>query len=235
MYSICFRIVTGIAITKINHIIQLKIAQRKLLPKGVVDTESDPLYADPRPHWKTAELFHIDGQDVYVDDDYSVISWANRSVRLSSAIIDDDKRVLTGVRFRKFRNHIGLEIRATHFDFESGHLINIGKSEWIGGFRGQMTEQKIDRPDVPTNTVEKSIPFPDNNKFINFQPSDVEKDAAQTTVPFLDATPVEASVPLAGAGLYYKTQPGYGGFIAPKLIVFDFAKYLTPPSYTGNK
>lgn len=46
-------------------------------------------------------------------------------------------------------------------------------------------------------------------------------------VPFIDATPVESLTPLAGVGLYLKTQLGYGGFIAPKLIVFDSSLYMT--------
>lgn len=34
-------------------------------------------------------------------------------------------------------------------------------------------------------------------------------------MPFIDTQPVEAKVlkPLIGAGIYYKTTPGYGGFI----------------------
>lgn len=66
---------------------------------------------------------------------------------------------------------------------------------------------------------------------MQFQPTDIDKDAAQTTVPFLDATKLEANVPLSGIGLYYKSTYGYGGFIGPKLIVFDSAKYITPLTY----
>lgn len=33
-------------------------------------------------------------------------------------------------------------------------------------------------------------------------------------VPFIDTQPVVSKVkPLVGAGIYYKTSPGYGGFI----------------------
>lgn len=42
-------------------------------------------------------------------------------------------------------------------------------------------------------------------------------------VPFIDTQPVEASVPkpLIGAGIYYKTTHGYGGFIGPLIILHD--------------
>lgn len=42
-------------------------------------------------------------------------------------------------------------------------------------------------------------------------------------VPFIDTQPVESNVlkPLIGAGIYYKTTPGYGGFIGPLIILHD--------------
>lgn len=43
------------------------------------------------------------------------------------------------------------------------------------------------------------------------------------TVPFIDTQGVEASdpKPLSGAGIYYKSSPGYGGFIAPLIVLYD--------------
>lgn len=50
-------------------------------------------------------------------------------------------------------------------------------------------------------------------------------------MPFIDAQSVVAQtpVPLNGAGIYHKGQPGYGGFIAPKIITFDYTPYLIRP------
>lgn len=48
------------------------------------------------------------------------------------------------------------------------------------------------------------------------------------SVPFLDTTAVESLTPLSGVGLYLKAQYGYGGFIAPKLIVFDSSLSMLP-------
>lgn len=46
-------------------------------------------------------------------------------------------------------------------------------------------------------------------------------------MPFIDTTPVEGQhpTPLAGAGIYYKTTPGYGGYIAPLIIPEDISIY----------
>lgn len=40
-------------------------------------------------------------------------------------------------------------------------------------------------------------------------------------VPFIDTQAVEAIPPrpLTGAGIYFKTSPGYGGFIGPMIAV----------------
>lgn len=64
--------------------------------------------------------------------------------------------------------------------------------------------------------------------FIEFTHSDMDRDAAQTTVPFLDAQEVLPSVlvPLSGAGIFYKGENYFGGFIAPKVITYDFSKHL---------
>lgn len=216
------------AITKINRVIQLKIAQRELLPRGVVNRTDDPNF--PEAHWKTGLLFNIDDNDVSENVDYLTLTWANRSIDLTSAIVDDERSVVTGVRFRIFHNRIRLEVRKTSFDYDSGRLKDHARSKWLG-HDAPLRELKIYKPDVPTKAIQKSKPYVENNHFIQFRPSDVDKDGAQTTVPYLDATNVEATVPLLGVGLYYKTTHGYGGFIGPKLIVFNFAHYITPPDY----
>lgn len=66
------------------------------------------------------------------------------------------------------------------------------------------------------------------NKFVKFRPTDSDKDAGQTTVPFIDTQlvrPMHLTL-LSGVGLYYKSRPGFGGFIALKLVVYDMASYL---------
>lgn len=218
------RIVTGVAITKINRIIQFKILERVLLPNGQVAIENSP-YPAPR-EWKTATLFNISDPDVVEGVDYHQLTWKKRSVDLDT--LKDMERVVTGVRFRVVDSHIRLEVRVTDFDYQTGHLKDLRHSKWIGNnFRPKRQLVPV-RPDLPTKTKVKAMPYLGDNVFVNFQPSDVEKDAAQSTIPFIDATPLEAMTPLAGVGLHYKTSIGSGGFIAPKLIVFDSGLYITP-------
>ena len=51
---------------------------------------------------------------------------------------------------------------------------------------------------------------------------------AQTTVPFMDIQPVRPNpaVWLHGVGIYHKGQPGYGGFIAPRVFTNDASEFL---------
>lgn len=177
--------------------------------------------------WRTSKPFSIDDYDVEEGVDFHTISWFNRSIDLDTVV--DAARVVTGVRFRIVNSHLRLEVRVTNFNYQTGKLIDIQHSEWI--YNKNTTGKKIlelQYPDRSTQSKQKSIPIRGTNHYINFQPTDI-KDAAQSTVPFIDATPVESqTTPLAGVGLYYKTQFGFGGFIAPKLIVFDAALDMTP-------
>jgi len=79
------------------------------------------------------------------------------------------------------------------------------------------------------------MPDSGKNQYLNFAPSDRKKDAAQSTIPFFDIQPVTLNppMPLVGAGIFHKGQPGLGGFVALKLITYDFMPHvqsdLSPP------
>lgn len=88
---------------------------------------------------------------------------------------------------------------------------------------------QLERPDVPTRAQVPYQPLWPTNQFVEFGPTDRDKDASQLTVPFIDGSIVEAKPTLlAGAGLYLKHQSGYGGFIAPHLIVYNFSPLIKP-------
>lgn len=216
-----FRIVTGVGITKVNRVIQLTILQQKLLPNGVLNITKD----QTNSIWITSPALNMsDDQITLIENkDYASITWQNRSIALTSVTIRDNDHVVTGVRFRKQDGHIKVEIRATRYNFERGRLMDVENSFWMGN-DNLLNELELDRPDVPTKSEEKSQMIAEKNQFIKFQPSAMEKDAAQTTAPYLDTATVNAFLPLSGIGLYYKSNPGYGGFIAPKLISFDFGR-----------
>lgn len=90
------------------------------------------------------------------------------------------------------------------------------------------TQLHLRDPDVPTKSHQTSLPDSQSDQFIMFTHSDIDMDAAQTTVPFIDAQLVEPNPPilLSGAGIYHKGSNGYGGFIAPKVITYDYSKHM---------
>lgn len=136
--------------------------------------------------------------------------------------------MLTGIKFKAEKGHLSLEIRATKFDFNSGTLQDVVRSEWISSTTTDRTPILLMSPDKSDRSLSKSIPDITPNSYIDFQPTDIGKDAAQTTVPFIDVELVEPTHPtiLSGAGLFYKGQPGFGGFIAPKIVTYDFAPHI---------
>lgn len=81
-------------------------------------------------------------------------------------------------------------------------------------------------PDSPTRTISLQERVDSINKYIEFRPTDIKKDLAQLTVPYIESIELEASEPkpLSGAGIYYKGEPGFGGFIAIKLKCYDTGK-----------
>lgn len=159
------------------------------------------------------------------------MSWQNRSVNLDEITVPPGC-VVTGVRFTVVREYLNFEIRYTQFNFNTGRLY--GRSEWISNKNEKRSILLLDRP-IPSrpyhlNNLEtkRSVPDFTINKFIKFRPSDPEKDAGQTTVPFIDkqmVRPKELTL-LSGVGIYYKGLPGYGGFIAPKIFIYDISSYL---------
>lgn len=102
------------------------------------------------------------------------------------------------------------------------------------------TEFKLKKPDVPTRSGAPALPDSRTNQYVNFGPTDLEKDAAQTTVPFLDVQPVVTNppFPLSGAGVFHKGREGSGGYVALRVITYDFTKHLhadvpSPPPVLG--
>lgn len=212
---------------KYNGIFTWKITQSKLTSQGRVDQyQSDPRRNVIFSNFRRTDPGIMDGID------YHTLSWQNRSVNLDTIVIPRGC-VLTGIRFVVEKEHLGLEVRSTRFDFNSGILLD--ENEWIPkGYRDR-TNLQLDRPEPNRyyDTYGAYLSEPDfrPNKFVKFRPSDPDKDAGQTTVPFIDTQMVRPKnlTPLSGVGIFYKGKPGLGGFIAPAIVVYDMSSHI------GNK
>lgn len=73
-----------------------------------------------------------------------------------------------------------------------------------------------------------------SNKFVLFTHSSIDRDVAQTTLPFLDKQMVAPypGVPLSGVGLYFKGTKNYAGYIGPSVFTYEIAKNIKPELFT---
>lgn len=137
--------------------------------------------------------------------------------------------------------HLNLEMRVSEINFGTGQIIEPEKSFWVSNDNTENSKEKrkeitLKTPHISTKTKSKSLPISTTNSFIKFTHTDRDKDAAQTTVPFLDSQDVvnDPPVPLDGIGIFFKGNDGYGGFIAPKIRTFDYGPYVQTPLAPAN-
>ncbi|XP_043516154.1 uncharacterized protein LOC122531915 isoform X1 [Frieseomelitta varia] len=222
------KVVTGIRFRKVNQIIHMQIQEGELLPRGYIDQST--------VRWKPIEEFSVLDRNVKNGIDYHTLSWEKRGLDLDDLVHDDDDYLLTGLKFRMVGPRLNLEVKMTAFNFTTGKLIKpLEKSLWISHDNTDRTELKLENPDIPIQTPLLALPDSKPQQYLNFAPSDRKKDAAQNTIPFLDIQSVESNppVPIAGAGIFHKGRLASGGYVAMRLITYDFSKHLQvdlPPS-----
>lgn len=226
IFVLISRIITGIAFRKLNRVIQFVISERELFGYGRVDTTHMR-----KQTWKNESIDFLTDPRSRNGIDYHTLTREHRSINLDTVNIPTSM-VLTGVRLQLHDNRLMLEVRGTEFDFHTGHLKNLDKSIWFNNVNGnERTKVVIDEPDAPTRTknIQERYDFVD--KYVEFGPSDIRKDLAQVTVPYIESVYLEAREPrpLAGAGLFYKGEPGYGGFVAIKLVAYDIDDVMKIP------
>lgn len=221
------RVVTGIRFTKANRIVHLQIQQGELLPLGGIN--------ETTLEWKPVDPYKIKDDGVTVGEDYHMLTWESRSLDLDELKVPPNS-IITGVKFRRVGGHLNLEVQSSMFNFTEGKLLNQGeKSFWISNDKtdvsadGPRKKLHIGNPDVPTKSVGPHHPDSKVEQFVEFGPSDIDFDAGQTTVPFLDTQDVSPTppLPLSGIGLFHKGRKYSGGFVAPKVYTYDFTKHIT--------
>ncbi|XP_016961633.2 uncharacterized protein LOC108032333 [Drosophila biarmipes] len=222
------RVVTGLRFVKKNRIFHLQIQEGELLPYGVINEST--------VQWSPVDTYSISDEYVKINVDYHMLTYENRSINLGKVEADNKwVLVVTGLRFQVVGGHLQLEAQFSKIDFENGKLIEPTTSSiWISEGNDKPRE-KLSLKDVrvPTQSPVPSIPYPSDNQYIEFASTGFEHDAAQTTVPFIDIQEVvsEPAVPLSGIGVHYKGRDGYGGFLAPKIITYDFTPYVYVPTW----
>ncbi|XP_055710025.1 uncharacterized protein LOC129805843 isoform X2 [Phlebotomus papatasi] len=219
------KVVTGVRFRKVNRIMHLQIQQGELLPRGIINGST--------VNWKPINSYRLLDAGLKNGDDYHTMEWNKRAIDLDT-LQAKPGHVVTAVKLRNIGPRVNLEIRVNEFNFETGKVDTIGI--WISNDNTEVSAEKrtqifLRQPNVPTRAKARSQVDSKSNQFIEFTHTDIDADAAQTTVPFMDAQDVvsEPPVPLSGVGIYHKGLPLYGGFVAPKIIVYNMAQHVYTP------
>lgn len=224
------KVVTGLRFVKKNRTFHLQVQQGKLQPRGEIDGST--------LGWKSFDRYYIFDGNRTEGVDYHTMNYSSRSIDLDDLMkTDDNSFVVTGVRFRVKGSHLNLMARLCKFDFITGKLLEPEVNcVWQSNDDENREKLILDNLDVPTRSIKQSLPQTKHNQYLEFVNSGMDKDAAQTTVPFIDIQDVisDPPVPLAGIGMYYKSSPGYGGFVAPKIITYDLSQHFKVTTETTS-
>lgn len=226
------RVITGLRFQKVNRIMHIQIQEGELMSRGIINAST--------VEWKPVSDYKLLDRGIRSGLDYHTMTWDKRAIDLDDLQSPRTKdHVVTGIRFRVLGGHLNLEIRITEFDFVSGQLIDPEeKSFWISSDNtessqgnAKRTPVKLKNPDIPTVSRARSEIDSESNQFIELTHTDLDRDVAQTTVPYFDAQEVTSIPPVAlsGIGIFHKGAPLSGGFVAMKLITYDFAPHIQQP------
>lgn len=218
------RVVIGLRFVKRNRIIHLQIQEGRLMPKATIDTETI--------RWVPVHDYKITDQNVANDADFHTLTWEKRALDLDD-LQGNKSQLITGVKFQMIGSHLNFMVKVTEFDFATGNLEPL-KSIWLDNLNTDVNKKNprkkldLENRDISIRTEIPSLPDSRSDQYLEFTHTDLDRDAAQTTIPFIDAQAVVSAipVPLAGAGIYHKGQRHFGGFIAPKIITYDYSFLL---------
>ncbi|KOB66538.1 Uncharacterized protein OBRU01_21101 [Operophtera brumata] len=217
------KVVTGVRLVKFGKVFHLQIHQGELRERGSVAPGE----------WLPLQKFDPSDMGVVDGVDYHTLTYERKAIDLDE-LESPSGHVMTGVRFRMIGAHLHFEIRSTPFNYTTGRL-SPEKSQWVsndnteGALESPRKRLELFMPDIPTRG---HTPFPvdsNHDQYIEFTHTDFDADAAQSTVPFVDIQPVVPSkggALLSGAGIIHRGSRGSGGFIAVKLLTYDFSKHV---------
>uniref|UniRef100_A0AAR5PC47 Uncharacterized protein n=1 Tax=Dendroctonus ponderosae TaxID=77166 RepID=A0AAR5PC47_DENPD len=216
------RVVTGLRFIKRNRVIHFQIQEGQLRPYGYIDNNTI--------RWVPVDDYKITEKGIYNNEDYFTMSNAQRSLVLDEVTVNDKdpqvNQVVTGIRFQFTEGKLRVQVRKNKFNWETG-LISTSDGKYVSKAKEGMSKVDLSNADIPINLVSSKL-YWEQDGYVEFTHTDFNLDAAQTTIPFIDIQPVinDPPVPLNGVGIYYKGNKGLGGFVAPKILTYDYSKFI---------
>lgn len=162
--------------------IHIFIAERQLDRNGQIHRFENR--HDDSDVWISDYNFVIKDSGVEEGKDYHKLTWRDRAIELDT-IWAPKGEVVTGARFRVVNKRLRFEIRTTEFNYETGYVMKEkNRSFWRANNHHFKERIPINEADVPTLSPHKSKRHRDNNKYVEFTPTDIYKDMAQSTGRF---------------------------------------------------
>ncbi|XP_057324696.1 uncharacterized protein LOC130667218 [Microplitis mediator] len=214
------RVVTGIRFIVKNNIVMIQIREGKLV-NGTIDAQ-------------TVKWIDDDGHHPEVGPDTIKLSYNIRAFELDDIELPDE-HLVTGVKFMvTHEKRISLAVRGSAMYNDRKKTFPSIHNQWYHSNllksrrrkRKPRTNIDIKYSKNPAELTEQlqELSTPGSN-YVEFSVSVYSsKDENVAIVPFLDSRELVTDPPIAlgGLGIFYKSKPGYGGFIAFKYIT---AKY----------
>lgn len=92
----------------------------------------------------------------------------------------------------------------------------------------------LEESHVPENAPNNIVLSKSGQHYVHLQSTDMEKDLAQTTIPYIDIQPIETqpAQPLIGVGMYYKSYKnlggGFGGYMGLHAFHRNYTDIIKP-------
>ncbi|CAD6229229.1 GSCOCG00012096001-RA-CDS [Cotesia congregata] len=212
------RVITGIRLVTKMSLTYFEI-QHGVLVNGTIDNTT--VSWDDRVSKKLDYMHKHSILPSYIGSNLHTLSYSNRHLNLDDIILPEGW-VTVGVQFHLSpENHLSFEVAGIKIFDDLGIFSMSYEPHWFKPKYSERTELTKKNQDIPTfsNEVNQELGSLGKN-YVKFQMTDWSIDASQTVYPFIDMQQVftDPPAPVGGIGLYYKSQSGFGGFIAPKLI-----------------
>ncbi|KAF0293889.1 hypothetical protein FJT64_008376 [Amphibalanus amphitrite] len=203
------KIVTGVRLVKLDNVFYIQLEQAEAAADGYVNSSTT--------QWQPIAR-RIDTNRDEEGRDYVRLSYSQRSVLLQE-LRGQGNQVLTGAAFHMVGGHLTVRAQVTNIS-ETGALVAFS-SGWLDGRRPAAGVPRLKLRSGPVPSTHSAAPsWPDSwpgMQTVQFEASNLDADAAQSTLPFLDTQPVAPRPAgwLSGLGLYHKgnTAGGYGGYL----------------------
>ncbi|KAL7303424.1 hypothetical protein TKK_0004608 [Trichogramma kaykai] len=216
------KVIVGLRFKRMFGILYMEAKTAKLLPSGLIDPKTKS--------WTKKELKKEDVEGLVEGVDHVRLTWRNRSFALDDIELENDY-VLTGVKFVYDGGLVKVAARGNFYDFEAG-TVDPEEEFWSVSGESKGLEEygqlSVEDRDVPTDHLENHVDSVEG-QYLNLTTSSMKNDAGQSVVPFVDALPVvpKQLIPLSGFGLIHKGGRKTSGYLALKLLGYDFEPHVS--------